>query len=161
MQVCNIQLSYATYLKGGLLNRVYGGPLQVQRLKAQQPIQLQSQLLKNKITKTSFSKTSIKQRSSDMTNIIKNAVNPYYSEIYNTLNPIPPGPVTLRHYHRKNKQGTCISLTYLSSSTCISNRSQFHSSPPLRSRFSALCFSSNPGNIYPFPKYSNNTHTHI
>lgn len=96
-----------------------------------------------------------------MTNIIKNAVNPYYSEIYNTLNPIPPGPVTLRHYHRKNKQGTCISLAYLSSSTCISNRSQFHSSPPLRSRFSALCFSSNPGNIYPFPKYSNNTHTHI
>ncbi|KAK4563657.1 hypothetical protein RGQ29_005988 [Quercus rubra] len=79
-----------------------------------------------------------------MTNIIKNAVNPYYSEIYNTLNPIPPGPVTLRHYHRKNKQGTCISLAYLSSSTCISNRSQFHSSPPLRSRFSALCFSSNP-----------------
>ena len=102
---------------------------------------------KNKITKTSFSKASIEQRSSNMTNIIKNPVNPYYSEIYNTLNPITTGPVTLRHYHRKNRQGTCNSLTYLSSSTRISNRSQSHSSPPLRSRFSALCFSSNPGNI--------------
>lgn len=103
---------------------------------------------KNKIAKTSFSKTIIEQKSGNMTLIIKNTINPYYSEKYNIINPITTSPVTPRHHpHRQNKQSTSISLTCLSSSTCISNRSQSHSSPPLRSRISALCFSSNPGNI--------------
>lgn len=82
--------------------------------------------------------------------------------IINNINSIITSPVRLRHRHR-HTQSTFISLTNLSSSTCIyiRFRSQSHSSPLLPSRFSALCFSFPPGNYNPSFPNTQITHTYM